>query len=301
MRRRCRSCSGARPPRRCSKPRPAIAPSSTSQLAGGDVHVVAVRRLRAGCRARAGAIGGERHGATGAASIVVEPLGRHVDGPRLGPRRVAAADRPSGDAPAEDDRRRGAAGVHAVRGARSVGADGRPGRSTRSLEPLIPGFLSASAAMDRVVEQIQRLSGQRPDGADHRRERHRQGAGRARDSRRLAPQRRDVPALQLHDDRPRSRRQPAVRPSPRQLHRRGLRSAGPGADGRRRHAVPRRDRRPPARRPAEAAALPRAARDHADRRDASRSGSTCACWRRPTPISSSAWRKESFARTSTTA
>src|SRR5207248_10085528 len=29
----------------------------------------------------------------------------------------------------------------------------------RSLEPLLPGFLSASAAMGRVVEQIQRLQG----------------------------------------------------------------------------------------------------------------------------------------------
>ena len=29
----------------------------------------------------------------------------------------------------------------------------------RSLEPLLPGFLSASAAMTRVVEQIQRLQG----------------------------------------------------------------------------------------------------------------------------------------------
>ena len=110
-------------------------------------------------------------------------------------------------------------------------------------------------------------AGQRPDGADHRRERHRQGADRARHPRRLAAQRGDVPALQLHDDHARAGRQPVVRPSPRLVHRRGVRSAGPDSHRRRRHAVPRRSRRPAARRAAEAAALPRAGRDHAGRRE----------------------------------
>ena len=48
--------------------------------------------------------------------------------------------------------------------------------------------------MTRVVEQIQRLQGNDLTVLDHGRERHRQGARRARDPRRLASQRGDVPA-----------------------------------------------------------------------------------------------------------
>ena len=36
---------------------------------------------------------------------------------------------------------------------------GGPGRSSATLEPLLPGFLCASAAMQRVADQIQRLQG----------------------------------------------------------------------------------------------------------------------------------------------
>ena len=156
--------------------------------------------------------------------------------------------------------------------ARSAHVAGRrrppSGRSSRCC----PGFLCASAAMHRVVEQIQRLQGNDLTvlitGES--------GTGKELVARAIhvgsLAQRRDVPALQLHDDDARAGRQPAVRPSPRHLHRRGLRSAGPGADGRRRHAVPRRSRRPAARRPAEAAAVPRAGRDHAGRRDPAAAG-----------------------------
>ena len=74
---------------------------------------------------------------------------------------------------------------------RRVNARPRLPRSVHEqpLEPLLPGFLCASPAMMRVVEQIQRLQGNELTVLDHRRERHRQGARRARDSRRLAAQR----------------------------------------------------------------------------------------------------------------
>ena len=68
-------------------------------------------------------------------------------------------------------------------------------------------------------------AGQRPHRAHHRRERHRQGTVARAIHVGLAAQRRDLPALQLHDDHARARRQPAVRPSPRRLHRRGQRPA----------------------------------------------------------------------------
>ena len=68
--------------------------------------------------------------------------------------------------------------------------------------------------MSRLVEQIQRLSGNDLTvlitGES--------GTGKELvpgDSRRIASQRRDVPALQLHDDRPRPGGRPAVRPSAR--------------------------------------------------------------------------------------
>ena len=66
-------------------------------------------------------------------------------------------------------------------------------------------------------------------------------------------------------------------------HRRGSftgavdRSAGPHPLGGRRHAVPRRDRRPADRRPAEAASVPRAGRDHAASARRVRSRWTSAC------------------------
>ena len=181
----------------------------------------------------------------------------------IGPRHVAA--------PAHGGRRR-PPGIRAVPHARpGRAAAGEPARRRR-WTPIMPGFVCASAAMARVVEQIQRLQGQRPDGADHRRERHRQGTGGARDPHRVAAQRRDVPPLQLHDHDARARRQPAVRPPPRVVHRRGERSARPDPFGGRRQPVPRRNRRPAARGAAQAAPLPRAERDHADWRHAAAAG-----------------------------
>ncbi len=128
------------------------------QLAGGDVRTVAA----AGCdpeAARALARATANGHAYGRGVVVVEPLGRDSEGARFG---LVASPRPIG---------------HPVmRRLRMIAAVARQGfalcaardRQTsvvgltvmdRSLEPLLPGFLSASAAMTRVVEQIQRLQG----------------------------------------------------------------------------------------------------------------------------------------------
>jgi hydrogenase-4 transcriptional activator len=96
--------------------------------------------------------------AYGRGTVFVEALGRDPEGPRFG---LAASPRPIG---------------HPVmRRLRMITAVARQGfalcaardRSLApaglaidgSLEPLLPGFLSASEAMSRVVEQIQRLQG----------------------------------------------------------------------------------------------------------------------------------------------
>ena len=126
-------------------------------LAGGDVQVIAA----AGCdddAARTMARTARSGHAYARGTLVVEPLGRDGDGPRFG---LVASPRPIG---------------HPVmRRLRMIAAVARQGFALcaardrtvavaglavdRSLEPLLPGFLSASAAMTRVVEQIQRLQG----------------------------------------------------------------------------------------------------------------------------------------------
>ena len=83
----------------------------------------------------------------------------------------------------------------------------------------MPGFVCASAAMTRVVEQIQRLQGNDLTvlitGES--------GTGKELVARAIhlgsLRSRRRVPALQLHDHDARPRRQPAVRPPPRVVHR----------------------------------------------------------------------------------
>lgn len=90
--------------------------------------------------------------------IFLEPLGRDAEGPRFA---LVRLGRPLDDSMRRRLRmiatvaRQGFA-LCAVRD-RSAGA-ARPS-ADRSLEPLLPGFLSASAAMAHVVEQIQRLQG----------------------------------------------------------------------------------------------------------------------------------------------
>ncbi|MGE4056593.1 MAG: sigma-54 interaction domain-containing protein, partial [Vicinamibacterales bacterium] len=94
----------------------------------------------------------------GSDTFVVEPLGRDAEGSRFA---LVASPRPLG----QPVRRRLSMITTVARQGfalcaardRSVAAVG-PSMDS-SLEPLLPGFISASAAMSRVVEQIQRLQG----------------------------------------------------------------------------------------------------------------------------------------------
>ena len=126
-------------------------------LPGGDVHVIA----SAGCdedAARTLARAAANGLAYGRGTLIVESLGRDADGVRLG---LVASPRPIGHPVMR--RLRMIAAVARQGFALCAARDRQPpvvGTAVdRSLEPLLPGFLSASAAMTRVVEQIQRLSG----------------------------------------------------------------------------------------------------------------------------------------------
>ena len=202
-----------------------------------------------------------------------------------------------GDAAAAAHHRRGAPPGFDLCSARERPVEAAGGPAERQLEPLLPGFVCASAAMQRVADQIQRLQGNDLTVLDHRRERHRQGSGRARDSRRVVAPGAACSCRTTAPVHARAGRQSVVRTSPRQLHRRGRRPARRAADRGRWNAVPRRGRRPAARRPAEAAALPRAGRGAAGRRYRVRSGSTSGSSPRPTPTSNSASPTASSART----
>ena len=127
-------------------------------LAGGDVRVIAA----AGCEAdaaRAMARSAVNGLAYGRGAIAVEPLGRDPEGPRFG---LVASPRPIGH---PVTRRLRMIAAVAQQGFALCAARERQTTVVgltvldRSLEPLLPGFLSASAAMTRVVEQIQRLQG----------------------------------------------------------------------------------------------------------------------------------------------
>jgi hydrogenase-4 transcriptional activator len=126
-------------------------------LAGGDVRVIAA----AGCEldgARTLARAAAHGNAYGRGTVLVEPLGRDAEGPRFG---LVASPRPIGHPVMR--RLRMIASV-ARQGFALCAARDRPAAVAdlavdRSLEPLLPGFLSASAAMNRIVEQIQRMQG----------------------------------------------------------------------------------------------------------------------------------------------
>jgi DNA-binding NtrC family response regulator/tetratricopeptide (TPR) repeat protein len=91
-------------------------------------------------------------------STLVEPLGRSVNGVRGA---VVVSDR---SIPYAVERRLRMLAAVARQGfalcaARERSAAPEAQQGDRALEPLLPGFLSASPAMNRVVEQIQRLQG----------------------------------------------------------------------------------------------------------------------------------------------
>jgi hydrogenase-4 transcriptional activator len=126
-------------------------------LPGGDVRLIAFAGTDAdGARSIARlAISG---GTYGAGVLIVEPIGREPDGPRHA---VLAASRPLGHPQARRVRMMAAV---ARQGFDLCGVRDRPttivdATTERPLEPLLPGFLCASAAMTRVVDQIQRLQG----------------------------------------------------------------------------------------------------------------------------------------------
>ena len=127
------------------------------ELAGGDVRVLA----HAGCdadTARTVARSAPHNQSYGRGAIVVEPLGRDADGPRFA---LLASPRPIGHPVMR--RLRMIATVSrqgfALCDARDRSATPVGPAADRSLEPLLPGFLSASLVMTRVVEQIQRMQG----------------------------------------------------------------------------------------------------------------------------------------------
>ena len=127
------------------------------QAPGGDLRIVAqagtdddgARRL-----ARLASDGG----AYGTGSLVVEPLGRDTDGARA----VAIATATPLGHPALRRLRMVAAVARQgfdLCGAREHGGATAAPALERPLEPLLPGFICASAAMYRVVEQVHRLQG----------------------------------------------------------------------------------------------------------------------------------------------
>jgi DNA-binding NtrC family response regulator/tetratricopeptide (TPR) repeat protein len=127
------------------------------QLPGGDVRVVS----HAGTDME-GARSVARMAVTGAAYgpgvLLLEPVGRDSDGPRS----VAiASSRPAGHPVMRRVRMMAAVARQGfdLCGARENGSAAADPVSERPLEPLLPGFVCASAAMHRVVDQIQRLQG----------------------------------------------------------------------------------------------------------------------------------------------
>ena len=128
------------------------------QMNPGQVRALAY----AGCNsdsAQALALAATRSQATNHPPLVaVESLGRDTAGPRVA---VVSMMRPF--SPATSQRFRTLCAVlkqgFDLCQARERPAEAVPGSIERQLEPLLPGFVCASAAMQRVADQIQRLQG----------------------------------------------------------------------------------------------------------------------------------------------
>jgi DNA-binding NtrC family response regulator/tetratricopeptide (TPR) repeat protein len=128
-----------------------------AELPGGDIRLIAHSGSDADA-ARVVARNAAQGSAYGSGSLVSEHIGREPDGART---MAVAASRPIGP--------------HLLRRIRMMAAVARQGfdlcsardqptqaadaATERPLEPLLPGFICASSAMSRVVEQIQRLQG----------------------------------------------------------------------------------------------------------------------------------------------
>jgi DNA-binding NtrC family response regulator len=124
----------------------------------GDVRVVAIAGCDAGVARALARAAAQGNSAYGEGLLLTETLGRDHDGPRFCT--VVAARRLTDAA----TRRFRMFTAVSRQGFELCGARERPGQAVepsgaRSLEPLLPGFVCASAAMNRVADQIQRLQG----------------------------------------------------------------------------------------------------------------------------------------------
>ena len=125
---------------------------------GSDLRVLAMAGCDASVARALARAAAQGNSAFGEDLLLTEPLGRDHDGPRFCT--IVAARRLT-DAAAR--RLRMFAAV-ARQGFELCGARERRGQpvdpsTSRLLEPLLPGFICASAAMSRVADQIQRLQG----------------------------------------------------------------------------------------------------------------------------------------------
>ncbi len=128
-----------------------------AELPGGDVRVIAFAGADADAAAAMARLAAQG-AAYGAGTLIVEAIGREPDGPRLV---VIATPRTLGHPLLRRIRMMSAV---ARQGFDLCGVRDRPtapvdSTTERPLEPLLPGFLCASAAMHKVVDQIQRLQG----------------------------------------------------------------------------------------------------------------------------------------------
>ena len=170
-----------------------------TETGGGDVRVVAA----AGCDTSAATslahAGRQGHSEHDGKLLIVEALGTDQDGTR---RCALSLNAPLEDAVA--GRLRMFTAI-SRQGFDLCGARERPSQAVdqhneRPLEPLLPGFICAGPAMNRLADQIQRLQGHNLTvlitGES--------GTGKDLVARAIhvgSPQkRRDVPPLQLHDD-----------------------------------------------------------------------------------------------------
>ncbi len=128
-----------------------------AQLSGGDIRLLAYSGGDVDA-ARAIAHSAMRGAAYGRGTLLVEHIGRDAGGSR---EMAVASTRPLASYMLRRIRMMAAV---ARQGFELCGARDRPthapdATTERPLEPLVPGFVCASAAMSRVVDQIQRLQG----------------------------------------------------------------------------------------------------------------------------------------------
>jgi hydrogenase-4 transcriptional activator len=127
------------------------------QLPGGDIRVIA----HAGTDvdgAKSIARLAVQGAAYGPGVLITEQVGRDSDGPRTV---AVASSRPAGHPVMRRVKMMAAVARQGFElcGARERGSAAPESNVERPLEPLLPGFVCASSAMHRVVDQIQRLQG----------------------------------------------------------------------------------------------------------------------------------------------